>query len=357
MSKDLLDDRFGRFREIPLSLGQRGHEVKGLCLSYKIRKEGKMWDGPVLWESMNAGPAKIPGLLRFVARAFRMSHNADVIWACSDSFYGIIGYFLSKKYRIPLVFDLYDNFEYYLAARLPIIKQLYRLVIRNCDAINCISKPLAGLVRSYGRNSGLYILENAVRKDIFKSLDKEVCRKKLGLPLKARIIGTAGAIYRNRGITTLFDAFQRLKPKYPDLHLALAGPRDVEIPRLPGVIDLGVLPLDQVPLLLNALDVTVVCNRENDFGRYCFPQKTREIMACGIPLIAAGVGSMKEFFFDHPSWLYDPDDATSLAEALEKRLHDQGTGYGDMPDWSELSGQLEGIFLETLSHGKSPAQS
>jgi len=344
-NRDLLDDRFGRVRELPLKLGTRGHAVRGLCLSYKNRKEGILQDGPVTWESLNAGGLKLPGLLRFMMRASPLASQADVIWACSDSFYGIIGYWLSRRFHVPLVFDLYDNFEYFLAAKLPPIKQLYRWVLRNCDAVTCVSRPLAELVKSCGRNGPLHVLENAVRKETFKPLDKTLCRKKLNLPLNAHLIGTAGAIFRNRGISILLHAFQTLKPQYPDLHLVLAGPRDMEIPQLPGIIDLGILPLDQVPILLNALDVAVICNRDNDFGRYCFPQKAREIMACQVPVVAARVGSMEELFCDHPSWLYDPDSAGSLAEALESRLNEPDTGYGYVPDWSDLALELETIFL------------
>jgi teichuronic acid biosynthesis glycosyltransferase TuaC len=343
--KDLLDDRFGRLRELPLGLAIRGHAVRGLCLSYKKKREGKTLDGSVLWESLNAGPLKIPGLLRFMMRAFFLASHADVIWACSDSFYGIIGYWLSRRYDISLVFDLYDNFEYFLAGRASGIRQLYRSVLRKCDAVTCVSKPLARLVRSYGRQGPLYVLENGVRKDLFKPLDKQVCRKELNLPRSVPLIGTAGAIFKNRGILILFEAYKRLKPKYQDLHLALAGPRDIEISRLPGIIDLGILPLEKVPLLLNALDVAVICNRENDFGRYCFPQKAREIMACHIPLVAARVGSMEELFRDHPTWLYDPENVVSLAEALDRRLNEQDASYGDIPDWSDLALELERISL------------
>jgi glycosyltransferase involved in cell wall biosynthesis len=96
---------------------------------------------------------------------------------------------------------------------------------------------------------------------------------------------------------------------------------------------------------LNALDVAVICNRENDFGRFCFPQKAREIMACHVPLVAAQVGSMKELFHDHASWLYDPDNASSLAEAIERRLADPDTHYGHIPDWHDLAMELEKILL------------
>jgi len=344
-NRDLLDDRFGRLRELPLALAHEGHTIRGLCLSYKRKEEGITRDGPVTWESLNAGVLKGFGLLRFISRASSLVSQADLIWACSDSVYGIIGYWLSKRFGVPLVFDLYDNFEYFLAARLPGIKQLYRHVVRKCDGVTCVSMSLADLVRSYGRSGPLAVLENAVRKDLFKPLEKGLCREKLNLPLKVPLIGTAGALYRNRGIRTLLHAFRELKRKRPDLHLVLAGPRDMGIPPWDGVLDLGVLPPEEVPVLLNALDVAVICNRENDFGRYCFPQKAREIMACHVPLVSARVGSMEELFRDRPSWLYEPESAPSLALALERRLKEQDTGYGRVPEWSDLALELEKIFF------------
>jgi teichuronic acid biosynthesis glycosyltransferase TuaC len=351
--KDLVDDRFGRLRELPLGLAIRGHTVRGLCLSYKKKKEGRVLDGPVLWGSLNAGLLRIPGLLRFMMRAFSLASHADVIWACSDSFYGIIGYWLSRMHGIPLVFDLYDNFEYFLAGKIPIIKQLYRWVVRKSDAVTCVSKPLARLVMSYGRTGPVYVIENAVRKDLFKPLDRELSRKELNLPPSIPIIGTAGAIFRNRGILTLFEAFERLKPKYPDLNLAFAGPRDIEIPRVPGITDLGILSLEKVPLLLNALDVAVICNRENDFGRYCFPQKVREIMACDTPLISAKVGVMADLLADHPSWLFAPENETDLARAIEDRLNDRTTEYGRIPSWEDLGEGLETLILKLLNEKTS----
>lgn len=354
-NRDLLDDRFGRVRELPLGLAAGGHAVRGLCLSYKRKEERITRDGPVTWESLNAGPLKIRGLLRFILRASSLASHADVIWACSDSFYGIIGYWLSRRHQVPLVFDLYDNFEYFLAAKLPPIKQLYRHVVRKSDVVTCVSHPLYRLVRSYGRKGPLYVLENGVPKDLFKPLDKEVCRKELNLPLNASIIGTAGAIFRNRGIITLFEAFKRLKGKHPHLHLAFAGPRDMEIPRWPGIIDLGILPFDKIPILLNALDIAVICNRENDFGRYCFPQKAREIMACHVPLIAARVGSMEELLANQPSWLFEPEDETDLARAIEHRLHDRTTDYGIIPSWLDLAKEMEILILKLLS-GKTSSR-
>ena len=347
-SKDLIDDRFGRLREIPLALGQMGHKVQGLCLSYSKRNEGYIKDGPVLWKSINATRLKLPGLLRFVIEAQKLAKKSDIIWAFSDSFYGIIGYFISLKYHTPLVFDLYDNFEYYLMAKLPGLRQLYRKVVKNCDAVTCVSRPLSRLVKSYGRQDRLFVIENAVRKDLFKPMDKTICRKKLNLPNNKILVGTAGALTGNRGFQYLLSAFDILKTRYPDLQLALAGPRDISIPHNSRIHDLGILPMEKVPLLLNSLDVAVICNRENDFGRYCFPQKAVEVMACDVPLIAARVGSMEELFADHPNWLFMPDNALHLAHVLENRFVDRKTEYISPPTWLNLANRLEKIMLNII---------
>jgi len=345
-NKDLLDDRFGRIREFPLELALKNHKVFGLCLSYRKKKEGKISDGPVEWESLNTGSLKTPGLIRFFRRASQLAANVDAIWACSDSIYGIIGCVLASKYRIPLIFDLYDNFEYFLAARLPVIKQLYRRAIRKSQAVTCVSRPLARLVSSYGKNEAVFVIENGVRKDLFRPMDKKTCRESLGLPQHARLMGTAGALYDNRGIQFLFKAFDMLKAKHPDLHLALAGPRNIKLPKQRDMYDLGVLPLEKVPFFFNSLDVAIICNRNNDFGKYCFPQKAREIMACDVPLIAARVGSMKEILSLYPDWLYAPDDANDLALVLENRLRDGVTGYDNVFSWSDVASKLEKIFLK-----------
>jgi len=350
MNKDLIDDQFGRFREIPLALARLGHEVTGLCLSYKQKNEGWLTDETVQWKSINAGVFKIFGLMRFIIQARRQAKKSDVIWACSDSFYGIIGHMLSSKYSIPLVFDLYDNFEFFLAARLPVIRQLYHRAVKKCSAVTCVSQPLAELVGTYGRKENVVVLENAVRTDLFNPMPKKTCRSKLGLPQDCRFIGTAGALNNNRGIETLFAAFEMLKLRFSDLHLALAGPRNINLPRGERIHDLGVMPLEKVPLLLTALDVAVICNRDNLFGRYCFPQKSTEIMACDVPLIAARVGSMAALFKDHPRWLFAPDNSHDLVDAIEHRLGDRTTGYRLASSWKDASDKLEHTLYGVLNN-------
>ena len=348
MSKDLLNDHFGRFREIPLALGQMGYKVQGLCLSYTTKNEGYIKDGPVLWKSINATPLKFPGLLRFIIEAQKHAKKADVIWACSDSFYGVIGCALAKFNNIPVVFDIYDNFGEFLVAKLPIAKQLYHWAIRNSTAVTCLSKAFAKYINdTFGTDIKTHPIEFAVKKNLFKPLDKIECRKRSGLPVNKLIIGTAGALYKVRDTHLLIEAFKNLKKKYPNLHLALAGPLDPEIiiPRDSRIHYKGILSFEDVPVFINALDIAVVCYADDDYGKYCFPQKTREFMACDVPLIAAGVGGLQDLLNDHKKWLYLPGSTKSLADKLEERFNDRKTGYTSCPTWPDLANQLEKIML------------
>ena len=313
-NKDLIDDHYGRIREIPLNLALKGHRVSGICLSFRRRSEGIYTDGGVQWKSINAGVSIIPGLARFARHTFQSLKNCDVLWACSDSIFGVIGYILSRRLNKPLVFDLYDNFEAFLFARFPVFKALYRHAVRRCDAVTVVSRPLLELVHSYGRGDRVYLIENAVDRELFWPRGKAHCRSKFKLPQGARIIGTAGALFKNRGIETLFKSFMTLAEKYPDVHLAIAGPRDVRIPVHPRIHDMGSLEYHQVPLFLSTLDVGIICNRASAFGTYCFPQKAREMMACNVPMVVANVTGTQSLFSDHPEWLFAPEDPGHLVQ-------------------------------------------
>lgn len=341
-NKDLIDDKYGRIRELPLELGRLGHEIKGLCLSYQWKPELRIKDETVLWDSCNATGYRFLGLFKFIFKATKMAARADIIIASSDSVFGIIGFMIAKVHSIPLIFDLYDNYEYFLLARLPIFKQLYRWVVRKCHGVSCVSRPLAGLAQSYGRKKPIIVLENAIQPNLFKALNMHECRKALNMPENGVLIGMAGALHPNSGILVLFEAFDHLKRKFPDLWLVLAGPCKIDIPSDPKIIYLGNLPENKVPLVLNLLDIAVICVTENDFGKYCFPQKVREIMACDIPMVAARVGAMRDILAGYPQeWLFSPNDAKDLARAITFRLKDKSTNYTGVKSWKDIGIELD----------------
>jgi len=108
------------------------------------------------------------------------------------------------------------------------------------------------------------------------------------------------------------------------------------------------LPHSQVPLLLRALDVGVVCNRDSSFGRACHPQKLVEMAACGLPLVAAAVGDAARLLGAQPKCLYTSGNAFELADRiatqlLRPQLPDSTIGA----DWSSLGRRLANLLEKT----------
>jgi glycosyltransferase involved in cell wall biosynthesis len=190
----------------------------------------------------------------------------------------------------------------------------------------------------------VYLIENAVDTRLFFARAKDRCRSQFNLPQQAHIIGTAGSLSKSRGIQTLYQAFQMLAQRHPDIHLAVAGPRDTPVPDHPRIHDLGILEYDQIPLFLSAIDVGIICNRQSAFGTYCFPQKAREMMACDLPLVAADVAGTQSLLEGRPAWLFNPMDPGHLSRVVENRLQDRSTGYKPVPTWSDMADTLENVF-------------
>jgi teichuronic acid biosynthesis glycosyltransferase TuaC len=365
MGKDLLDDRFGRFRELPLELAGLGHEVQGLSLSYRSRPTGSILDsepsrdGHVLWHSLNLVDGFLTGLRRYFKRARQLVEDfrPDVLWACSDAYHAILGYRLTQKSEVKYVIDLYDNFEAFTATKVPVIKSLFRHAIREAPGVTCFSQLMADhVVQNYPRQKPTAVIESAVQKAVFKSQNQRECRQRLRLPAEAQIIGTAGALRDGRGINTLFEAYEILAAENRSLHLALAGPRQrgIRIPRGPRVHDFGSLPHEEVPFFINSLNVAVVCYRRSAQGDFSFPQKAYETVACRVPLIAAAVGSMNDFLRQYPTCLYDPDRPRSLADAVRRQLQNKIIVNLEVPSWADSARQLE-HFLQEIVQQDTPS--
>jgi glycosyltransferase involved in cell wall biosynthesis len=352
MGKDLLDDRFGRFWELPLELARRGHEVQGLCLSYRTRTKGSFRHaaGELTWHSFNLLEHGLPAFENYFRHARRLARDfqPEIVWACSDAFHAIFGSRLSRRIGARCVIDLYDNFESYPATRIPGVLPLFRRAVRAADGITCVSSQLADYVSDRYRTRGsALVLENAVRGDLFYPRGRSASRQELNLPQHARLIGVAGALTRSRGMETLYRGFELLAAEHKDLHLALAGPRRTsdKIPRGERIHDLGNLPLETVPVFLSALDVAVVNNRDSAFGRFNFPQKAREIIASRVPLVAADIGTMTSLLAEHPEVLFAPDDPRSLARAVSRQLAMPVTIESKVPTWADMAERLGDFFL------------
>lgn len=350
MGKDVIADRYARLYEIPSQLARLGHTVYGFCLSYQGHEEGS-WEhaapsGKLVWESRCLGRTVLPRLLAYPHLMLRRlrEFSPDLIIGASDIPQVALGAWAAKKLHVPYAADLYDNFESFGQARIPGMVEALRHSVRNAALVTTTSEPLKELVQQgYQARGEIIAMPSTVDKAIFKPLDRVVSRRALGLPEDVRLVGTAGGLHREKGVDALYAAWKIIAAKHPDAHLVLAGPIDKNFPppQEPRVHYLGQLPHARTAELFSALDVGVIYLRDTAFGRYCFPQKAYEMLACELPIAAARVGVMTHLLAGLPDSLYAADDATDLARAISAQLAKPTRPQVPIDDWAKVIGTVE----------------
>lgn len=345
MSKDVVLDRYARVYEIPAKLAAHGHTVEAWCLSYRKEKEEGTWmhdaaPGSLTWHSEPA----FPGLPTYAWRLLRKlrAFKPDLIVAGTDIPHVGLGAWLKGKLGVPLVVDLYDNFEGFGQAKVPGFVPLLRWGTRKADLVLTTSEPLRELVVDEYKAPGKVIaMPSTIDRAVFHPRERMACREALGLPQDALLMGTAGGLNREKGIEALYAAWALIEQRMPNVHLVLAGPHGFPPPAGARVHSLGPLPHDKVAQVFNALDVGAICILDTEFGRYCFPQKAYEMLACDLPVVVGDVGAMHHLFAHAPEFLYQAGNAGDLADKLEAQLRNPRKADVPIRDWDEMIAAIE----------------
>lgn len=357
MGHDVIEDRYARLYEQPFQLAELGHSVLGVCLSYRNTTTKDelhpTTKGSMRWIGLSAGKLRLnlityPFSLLKIAKEFK----PDIIVGASDCIHIALGYQIAKKIKSKFAADLYDNFESFGLARIPLVKYFYRIALANAQAVSCVSELLADLVKqTYLAKGNIFTLHSTIDKNIFFSRDKQECRKTLGLPLNAKLVGTAGGLTKDKGIEPVYNAFLQLAESNPNLHLVVAGTIDPSCPppTSPRVHFVGALPHKEVATLFCALDVAIVYLRNTPYGAYSFPQKIYEISACKIPVVVADVGAMSKLFIGAKHILYKPDDTNHLASIIASQLATPAIYDIVIMDWKDQAHIMANAYKQIES--------
>lgn len=350
MGKDVILDRYARLYEIPFQLARLGHDVRGFCLSYQNADEGE-WQhdaapGHLYWESRSLGRLYLPKLAGYPHKLLQRlrAFAPDVLIGASDIPHVALTAWLSKRLQVPYAIDLYDNFEGFGQARIPGMVRTLRRTVRHADLVTTTSELLRELVADvYGARGEVVAMPSTIDKSMFHPRDRLACRRSLGLPESARLIGTAGGLLANRGIGELYEAWKTIESQHDDVHLVLAGPVDDALPPPSGarVHYLGMLPHARTAELFAALDVGVIYLADTPFGRYCFPQKAYEMLACELPVVATDMGAMPCLLASTPEALYRTDNAADLVRAIQYQLRQGALPSMAIEDWANVIGRMD----------------
>jgi glycosyltransferase involved in cell wall biosynthesis len=142
-------------------------------------------------------------------------------------------------------------------------------------------------------------------------------------PEGAVVVGFSGSLKAWHGVDVLAAAFRRAAAADERLHLLVVGdgPLRKDLRRLaaeiPGRVTLtGAVPLEQVPALVCAMDMSVAPYPPLD-PFYFSPLKILDAMACGVCNVASEIGQVSELLRDGETGvLVRPGDVDHLASAI-----------------------------------------
>lgn len=341
--RDLFEQPFGRFYHLPRLLAERGHEVDLLLLGYGRDRHRRRDHGPL---RIHCRSARSPSPLDYPRCAARLlsEHRHDWVLGCSDIWFGLLAGHLGPRHGARVLIDAYDNYETY-HPMIPPLRSLWRRALKRADAVTAAGPQLADFMARTGRRERVEVVPMAA-DDCFQPLERRACRRAVGLPERGRLVGYMGAADRRRGMELLRALWPRLAALAPDLRLVMSGRRGRGI-RLPeDALWLGYRPPEQMPRIVNSMDLVLVLNRPSRFGDYSYPSKLYEAMACRVPAVAAAVPGTAWMLREHPRLLARPGSVADFLKKARSALAMDRFDYGAQPGWGASAECLETILTE-----------
>ncbi|MBD2450643.1 glycosyltransferase family 4 protein [Nostoc sp. FACHB-152] len=200
---------------------------------------------------------------------------------------------------------------------------------KRCDRFIVLSKAFGNILHQQYQIpwEKIHIIPGGVNIHRFQpNLSKYEARQKLGWPDNRQILFTTRRLVNRMGIDKLLQAIAIIKPKVPDVLLAIAGRGHMqnllqqqakELGLEDTVKFLGFLPDEQLPMAYQAADLTVMPSQSFEG----FGLAVVESLACGTPVLCTPVGGMPEILTPFsPDLITASPNHSAIAEKLENIL-------------------------------------
>jgi glycosyltransferase involved in cell wall biosynthesis len=226
-----------------------------------------------------------------------------IIISIPDSYLVLASYIGGVLTRAKIVIDIRDPQEEIMSSTYrkglsgfiaKVYKYINYTVYRRAHIITGVTRTL-GTIMTHELHRPVYLIPNGADLNVFKPLNKEEARQKLGLSQESLLIGFVGGLssYGYYNVLPVLIAIRRIRRELGiDIKFVVAGPILDE--GVKHVIDyfrdefiyMGVLDANNVVTLLSACDIGVVPRIGDPVYNYAVPVKFYEYIAVGLPVIA-----------------------------------------------------------------------
>lgn len=210
------------------------------------------------------------------------------------------------KNEIPLIIasgeSTYDSWDSYsLESRTQLIKLTSHII--------CVSRENKEQLIALGfSKSKISIVPNAVNYELFRPLNKENCRKNIGVANDKFTVGFIGHFIERKGPNRVIEAIKSLND--PDIQLICVGGKG-ELQPNDFTTKLDPMPNYKLPEIYNAFDVFVLPTLHEG---HC--NAIEEAKACGVPIISSKGTSVEEQVTKEFGFLVDPLSIIEISTAI-----------------------------------------
>ncbi len=255
----------------------------------------------------------------------------DVAIVCTMPDAAILSALPLRRAGTKLVLDVHDTMpELYRdkfpgrlgAVGVPIMKMEERLSAWCADLVLAVHEPHRQRLADFGINADkIKVVLNSPDDRIFVA-DGEVTRD----PNTFTVV-CHGTITHRMGLDLAVRAVHKLRDRIPELRLLALGGGDYvnEVRRLVSELNLqdrvifkDMIPIEELPKMLQTAQVGLVANRENSATHLMLPVKLLEFAMMGIPAIAPRLKTVEYYFGSNSVRFFEPGDIGDLAEAIEQ---------------------------------------
>jgi glycosyltransferase involved in cell wall biosynthesis len=146
------------------------------------------------------------------------------------------------------------------------------------------------------------VIPNGVDLNIFKPLDKQVCRQELGLESQTKyLLFAADPVREVKNYPLALEAFNLFQTTNSQLLTANCQ-----------LLTLGNVPHSDIPKYLNACDALLLTSKWEGS-----PNIVKEAMACSVPVVSTQVGDVKWLFGDVEGYFLTQHEPTDVAQKIK----------------------------------------
>nr|WP_211173204.1 glycosyltransferase family 4 protein [Brasilonema bromeliae] len=229
----------------------------------------------------------------------------------------------------PWAFESQEEVEERKLSVLLKAKLIEQRTYNRCDRLIVLSKAFGNILHKQYQVpwNKIHVIPGGVDITQFQpNLSPQEARTKLDWPQDRPILFTARRLVNRVGLDKLLDALAIIKPRIPDVMLAIAGrgPQQATLQQQATELGLdqhvkflGFIPDELLPVAYQAADLSVMPSQSFEG----FGLAVVESLACGTPVVCTPVGGMPEILEPFsPDFITSSTEVPAIAEKLEQVL-------------------------------------